>query len=488
MLINRYTDQPPQQRSSALNTQIQNIEQQIDTLTQHETQQNLLRSATRWHEKGERNNKYFYRVIKSRQQQQTIHSLKCSRTNRILHDSSDLIQETRHFYQQLYTPEEVDQHAIDQLLNNIPHDVKLTPEDANDLTSPLSQVDMLDLIARAPKDRSPGLDGIPFEVYQHIAPRSPHFCSLLLTILRQAFDGFFPESWCQTRMVLLFKKGDPELLANWRPLSLINADAKLFTKLIANRVNSFLPKLINPYQTGFMPHRLISDNGWINQVLMTNARHTSSSSSSPSPVAVFLDQEKAYDRVHPTYLCQVLRRFGFPDSIIHSLSTLFFGTQIHVSINGWLGSPFTQGRGLRQGDPLSPLLFNLAFEPLLRSLLASSLRGVSLKSFSLRPQYKANPAPVHYYDTDWNEQQHLDPISQSLSTAPPNIKLLSYADDLEVFLDNPREWPILDDLLFQYRKASNAKVNLNKTVMMPLSGGCHEEWLSLASSFGISIA
>ena len=61
-------------------------------------------------------------------------------------------------------------------------------------------------------------------------------------------------------MVLLFKKGDPLLLANWRPLSLINTNAKLFTKLLANRFNSVLPGLVIPCQTGFLPNRLISDN------------------------------------------------------------------------------------------------------------------------------------------------------------------------------------------------------------------------------------
>jgi hypothetical protein len=68
--------------------------------------------------------------------------------------------------------------------------------------------------------------------------------------------------------MVLFKKGDPELLKNWwRPLSLINADAKLFTKLLANRFYKVLHLLINPYQTGFMPDRPISENGWLNQTL-----------------------------------------------------------------------------------------------------------------------------------------------------------------------------------------------------------------------------
>ena len=130
-------------------------------------------------------------------------------------------------------------------------------------------------------------------------------------------------------MVLLFKKGDPLLLANWRPLSLINTDAKLFTKLLANRFNSVLPGLVNPYQTGFLPNRLISDNGWLNQTIMANLQ---SAAPDDPCVAVLLDQEKAYDRVHPEYLRRVLLRFGFPVGLVSSLCSLFFGTRIPLSI------------------------------------------------------------------------------------------------------------------------------------------------------------
>jgi hypothetical protein len=114
-------------------------------------------------------------------------------------------------------------------------------------------------------------------------------------------------------MVLLFKKGDRLLLSNWRPLSLINSDAKLFTKLLANRFNVVLPTLINRYQTGFMPKRLISGNGWLNQTLMANA-HVAAKN--VPQVSVLLDQEKAYDRVHPDCLHRVLLRFGFPSSLV----------------------------------------------------------------------------------------------------------------------------------------------------------------------------
>lgn len=77
-----------------------------------------------------------------------------------------------------------------------------------------------------------------------------------------------------------------------------------------------------------------------------------------------VDQEKAYDRIHPDYLSSIMKRFGIPQSLIQSIITLFFSTNIEVNMNGYLSSrPIHQQRGLRQGDPLSPLPFNTAFDP-----------------------------------------------------------------------------------------------------------------------------
>ena len=236
---------------------------------------------------------------------------------------SGMLHEACFFYSALYTPDPIDQSAVDDLLESIPHSVVLSEEEQDMLLDPFEDDDLLTLLKHSPTGKSPGLDGLPFELYQFLIPRHKGILRLLLAILCDALYSSYPLSWNLTRMVLLFKKGDPTLLQNWRPLSLINVDAKIFTKLLANRFNLVLSKLINPYQTGFMPNRLISDNGWLNHTLMTTLR--ASKSLSPQ-VAVLLDAEKAYDRVHPGYLQQVLRRFGFPPRIISCLALLFFET------------------------------------------------------------------------------------------------------------------------------------------------------------------
>lgn len=259
-------------------------------------------------------------------------------------------------------------------------------------------------------------------------------------------------------MVLLFKKGDPLQLKNWRLLSLINTDAKLFTKLLTNQLKTLANRIINPYQSGFLPKRLISDNDWVTNTLMA---HMKSVAPQLPMVSVLLDQEKAYDRVHPKYLELTLLRFGFPSTFVQTINSLFFNTRVSISINGWLAPAFQQKRGLRQGDPLSPILFNIAFEPLLPYILGKPmLRGIQLPEVQTTKRH-------------WPTI-----IEKSVDDMQP-LKLLSYADDLQVFLNDTKEWKILLHILDLYGKASNAKVNLSKTMVISMSGKTHTEWTEI---------
>jgi hypothetical protein len=154
-------------------------------------------------------------------------------------------------------------------------------------------------------------------------------------------------------------------------------------------------------------------------------------------VCVLLDQAKAYDRVHPDFLKATLAHMNFPPTFIDGISDLFFSTNIHLNINGHIAEPIQQLRGLRQGDPLSPLLFNLAFEVLLANV-----------------QHTARIQGIKIADDLW-------------------IKLLAYADDLAVFITNYMEWLALQRAFQEYGDASNALLNVHKTIVFPLRPGIH---------------
>lgn len=191
---------------------------------------------------------------------------------------------------------------------------------------------------------------------------------------------------------------------------MINCDVKIFTRLLNNRLREVISLLSCPCQTGFMQGRFIADNGLLAQIAMKQASFRSS-----SEVDLLCDQEKAYDRVHPVYLRSVLQAFGLPFCFITAVCSLFFGTTMKVNVNEYLSSPIQLGRGLHQGDPISPLSFNLVMEPLAKSIVYSQkIRGFA---FPLDDNMEGVSLPNHL-------------------SAPPGIKVLAYTDDLLIFVNS----------------------------------------------------
>lgn len=121
-------------------------------------------------------------------------------------------------------------------------------------------------------------------------------------------------------MCLLPKKSNLTDLGNWRPISLINTDVKVYARLINNRLMSYFQNLISDNKLGFMSGRFIGEHGQLLQNTKIIAYHNIASTS----IALLLDQKKSYDRIHPDYLEAVMKKFGIPNTIIHSIITLFF--------------------------------------------------------------------------------------------------------------------------------------------------------------------
>jgi hypothetical protein len=140
------------------------------------------------------------------------------------------------FYSHLYSPDPVSQAAINEFTNSIPTTDQIPDTAHTLLTVPFTRRDLQQGSARSPRKSSPGADGLPYEIisllFQHTAT-----LDLAYKVYSDAIKyGIFPPSWQQTCMCLLPKKGDLSLLKNWRPISLINTDAKVFTRLMNARL------------------------------------------------------------------------------------------------------------------------------------------------------------------------------------------------------------------------------------------------------------
>lgn len=162
-----------------------------------------------------------------------------------------------------------------------------------------------------------------------------------------------PPSWNEAIISLLPKEGKDRLHCNnYRPISVLNIDYKLFASILSRRLEDILPSLINKDQTGFIKQRQTQDS--IRRVLHVIQYAVQKKQET---LVMSLDAEKAFDSVRWTFLFKVFKKFGFHKSIIELITGLYEKPVARIKINGDLTEPITLERGVRQGCNLSALFF-----------------------------------------------------------------------------------------------------------------------------------
>ena len=153
------------------------------------------------------------------------------------------------------------------------------------------------------------------------------------------------------------KKDGRKVLQNYRPISLINVDLKIMTRSLAKRMAKYIGQLISDSQK-CLPGRHIFDNIQIIQDLIDHINNKGGQGAA----FLFLDQEKAFDRMSHTFIIKTLQHFGFGKQFIDWVSIIYKDPKARVKVNGFVTSTFPIERGVRQGCPLSSMLYVLCIE------------------------------------------------------------------------------------------------------------------------------
>ena len=326
----------------------------------------------------------------------------------------------------LFAADVTDSSVQASLLANLPS--ALSSSQASQCEGHLSADECFQALQGMARRKAPGLDGLPMEFYLK-------FWSVLgddlVSVLNSCLDsGCLALSQRRGVISLSFKRGDRLDPRNWRPITLLNVDYKLASRVIAGRLLKVIHLVVDKDQTCGVPGRFIGENVALLRDVADYA------TSSGTPIAILsLDQEKAFDRVDWGFMRATLSAMGFGPSFISWVNLFYFRVQSAVNVNGYLSSFFDLSRGVRQGCPLSPLLYVLVSE-----VLAANIR--------CNPRISGLCLPG---------APSLSPISQ-------------YADDTSLILLSDDAIKASFEVYSLFEKASGSKLNQSKSKGLWLGG------------------
>jgi hypothetical protein len=218
------------------------------------------------------------------------------------------------------------------------------------LNRPVSINEIKKVVFNMDPDKAPGPDGFTARFYTSCWDIIKK--DLCRMVMKSQNCNKLGGSTNSSFLALIPKEKGAKNFNRFRPISLCNTGYKIITKIMANRLKRILPKLIPENQGGFVKGRQILDN----IILVQEAIHTSCKKKEKGMV-IKLDLANAFDRVRHDFLFAVMRNFGFNQKFIEWVKACITAPWIAPLINGRPAKFFQASRGLRQGCPLSPVLY-----------------------------------------------------------------------------------------------------------------------------------
>ena len=411
---------------------------QEELWTAAQAHESILRqkSRSRWIKEGDCNSRFFHMIINANRSRNSIKGVLVD--GAWTAEPHKVKEEAKAYFSQRFSEPDLHRPKLDGI-----HFQTINQQQNSLLVAPFAEevVRLGGWDCRS--DIRPGPDGLNFKFIKR-------FWQLIKPDILRFLDEFhvnsaFPRGCNASFLALIPKVADPQFLNDYRPISLIGCMYKIVAKLLAKRLKKVLPTIINETQSAFIEGRHL-----LQSVLIANEVIDEAKRSTKSCCIFKVDFEKAYDSVSWDFLFYMLNRSGFNSKWISWMEGCLKSASISVLINGSPTSEFIPQRGLRQGDPLAPFLFNVVAEAL-NGLMRTAVEANLYKGFNI-------------------------------GDSEVSIRLLQYADDTiffgEASMDNLKA---IKAILRTFELVSGLKINFAKSSFGAF--GMNDQWKQMAARY-----
>lgn len=405
-----------------ISQKIEKIENILGKLYNEKVRGNQIRSRVKWSEEGEKNSAYFLGLEKTRQCKKTITQL-YTENKTITQDQEEILNLEVKYYENLYTSINPPEKESKEYIDNTERCKKISEPESNSCEGEITLQECTNAIFKMKLNKAPGLDGLTVEFYRK-------FWTDIKDLIIQVFcfchkKGKLTNTQKIGAISLIYKKGDPLSLENYRPITLLNYDVKLIAYVIAQRLKSVLPNIIHNDQKGYIKNRYIGFNiRQIQDVIDYSEKFN------VDGAILFLDFTKAFDSLEWSFMLETLKKFGFKNNFIRWIEIMYTDIKGCILNNGWVSRKFSIFRGIRQGCPASALIFVLAVE-----IMAIKIR----------------------------ENKNLKGMEIKLDGKTCSLKISQLADDATLFVKSPQDIIVAMNIIETFGSYSGLRLNRSKT-------------------------
>lgn len=395
----------------------------------------------RWLACGDANTKFFYKAVLAHQLRNSLRFLRDGDGNSIF--NLDQIKDMAVVYfQNLLGSEDAEVRLMPEEEMSYLIRYRCPPEIATQLTLLPTEEEIIATIRAMPKNKAPGPDGFAAEFYWEA-------WDVVGYDTVGAIKEFFVAGRLLTTISLIPKVIGADQLSAFRPISLCSTVYKVIARLLKKKLKLCVSEVVQRNQVGFVQDRLLCENVLLASELVRDFNNQGETTRG----CLKIDISKAYDNLNWGFLLEILRIIEFPEEFIGWIKECISTPSYSVAVNGELHSFFPGRKGLRQGDPISSLLFVIAMDVLSKMLEQGAING----RFGIHPECEA-----------------------------PMITHLSFADDVLIFFDGKAESlrGILQ-ILEEFREVSGLRINRSKSELL-LDGGSSNQCREMAEEMGIA--